>query len=325
MGFIIIFKIPAFYIDIHIHQGRKYDPSTQETLIIFLEDVTEKVEIQKKIYQERNEKVLLLNEITEKNKKLKQFNDQMQELVQIEIKKNLEKQKMVEIQSRHAQMGEMIGMITHQWKQPLSVISMIASGLKLKHQLGKLDDTTINTYSQKLQTQIIHMNQTINDFQHFFNPEKEKIQFSLQKTLSSVLGLIQYEYEMNHITLELISDKDILAYGFPNEFNQVIISILSNAKDAFLADPHNDMKVIITIKYYDEKYSIVTIKDNAGGIPNNIIDTIFDLYMTTKNTGSGLGLNIAKNIIEENMDGKLTVRNIDNGAEFSILLQYTYL
>jgi len=282
--------------------------------------VTKKVLIDTKITHERNEKVLLLNEIREKNMQLTQFNEQMQELVQMEIKKNLEKQKMLELQSRYAQMGEMIGMITHQWKQPLNSINMIASGIKLKHQLGKLNDTGIMTFIQKLHDQTAYMNQTVDDFQHFFNPVKEKIQFNVQKTLFAVLELVRYEYEMKDIVLELRGEKDIFVYGFPNEYNQVILSILSNAKDAFLEAPHDNMKIEITIKHHTEKYSMVTIKDNAGGIPDDIINSIFDIYMTTKSTGSGLGLNIAKNIIEENMDGKLYVQNIDNGTEFSILL-----
>lgn len=309
-----VFKVPGFYINIHIHQSEK------ETLIILLEDVTKKINIEKKISHERNEKALLLNEIAEKNRQLKQFNEQMHEMVNTEIKKNLEKQKMLELQSRYAQMGEMIGMITHQWKQPLNAINMIASVIQLKYQLGKLDDTIIANSIKKIQGQTEYMNQTVNDFQHFFNPIKEKIQFNLKKTLSTVLELVRYEYEMNNITLELIGDKDLFAYGYPNEYNQVILAILSNAKDAFLATPHNDMKITITVSDHNKEYSIVKIKDNAGGIPDDIVDNIFDIYMTTKSTGSGLGLNIAKNIIENNMDGKLSVKNVENGAEFSIIL-----
>jgi len=320
-----VFKKPELYINIHIHQGENNISSSDETtkyetLIILLENVTKKVLINTKITHERNEKVLLLNEIREKNMQLTQFNEQMQELVQMEIKKNLEKQKMLELQSRYAQMGEMIGMITHQWKQPLNSINMIASGIKLKHQLGKLNDTDIMTFIQKLHDQTAYMNQTVDDFQRFFNPVKEKIQFNVQKTLFAVLELVRYEYEMKDIVLELRGEKDIFVYGFPNEYNQVILSILSNAKDAFLEAPHDNMKIEITINHHTEKYSMVTIKDNAGGIPDDIINSIFDIYMTTKSTGSGLGLNIAKNIIEENMDGKLYVQNIDNGTEFSILL-----
>lgn len=320
-----IAKESEFYIDIHIHPGREnpsslYNSAKYETLIILLENVTNDMMIQQRINHERNEKVLLLDEIAEKNIQLQQFNEQMQKLVQIEIKKNLEKQKMLEVQSRYAQMGEMIGMITHQWKQPLNAINMIASVIKLKYQLGKLDDTIITTSIQKIQNQTEYMNQTVNDFQHFFNPLKEKIHFNLKKTLTTVLELVRYEYEMNNITLELTGDKDVFAYGFPNEYNQVILSILSNAKDAFLAAPHDNMKIMITVSDHDEEYTIVRVKDNAGGIPDDIIDTIFDIYMTTKSTGSGLGLNIAKNIIEVNMDGKLRVYNIKDGSEFSIIV-----
>ena len=309
-----IFKSPSSYLNIHLSAMLE-----KERVIILLEDVSQNVERQRTLTQERNEKALLVSQIAQKNRQLEAFNEKMQELVEIEINKNLEKQKMFELQSRHAQMGEMIAMITHQWKQPLNVISLVAGMIKLKFPLGKLDGKSVQKATDKISKQIKYMNQTIYDFQEFFNPLKDKTKFNLKNTLLKVIELVRYEYEIKEISLELIEHKNVDVFGFPNEYNQVILSLLINAKEAFLSNPHNNMKITMIIDTQNEK-SIVRIRDNAGGIPLNIIDTIFDIYMTTKPTGSGLGLNISKSIIEKNMNGKLMVSNVEDGAEFSIIL-----
>ena len=317
-----IFKEPDAYIHLHFHPGKKGMGSEKgyETLLLLVEDVTDKVAIERKIHQDHNDKALLLDDIALKNKQLNRFNEQMQELVAIEIEKNVEKQKLLELQSRHAQMGEMIGMITHQWKQPLNTLSMMINGFQLKYELDRLDGDTIETFMQKLQDQIFHMNQTVSDFQHFFNPTKGKVVFNLKSTIDSVLNLISYEYEMQEITLVIEGDTSVDAYGFPNEYTQVVLSILKNAKDAFLENLHDEMKVVISIEEEQTGRSLLTIRDNAGGIPESKIDTVFERYMTTKEEGSGLGLNIAKHIIEHNMNGKLSVCNVAQGAKFSLFV-----
>lgn len=317
-----IFKSPHSYIHLHIHPGKvdEENPKMYRTLLLILEDVTERVNIEQKIYQEHNEKVLLYEEIALKNEQLKCFNEKMQLLVDQEIQKNLEKQKLLEVQSRHAQMGEMIGMITHQWKQPLNTLSMIINGLQLKHELDMLDSEAIEGFIEKLQGQIHHMNQTVQDFQHFFNPSKGVVPFNLKETIDSILSLVSYEYSMHNISIKVTGESNLEAYGFPNEYAQVVLSLLKNAKDAFIEHPCEEMRIDIHIKRGEEKESIVTISDNAGGIPEEKLETIFNRYMTTKEEGSGLGLNIAKHIIEHNMKGKLLVKNTQEGASFSLIV-----
>lgn len=317
-----IFKQPDSYINIQIYQGKTYVSDRMEkcqTVVILLGDITSETLIQQKVLQERNEKVLLLDEIAHKNEELKRLNNHMQEIIDAEIKKNLEKQKMVELQSRHSQMGEMIAMITHQWKQPLSSINMASIKLNFKYYADKLDKKTFDLSMQTISEQTKYMDKTIKDFQQFFNPVKAKIDFNLSEAIVTVLNLVEHEFTINNIVLEVDSNEDILAYGYPNEYHQVLISILSNAKDAFLENAHNDMKIHISIKKIKQR-SVVTIRDNAGGIPPNIIHDIFNIYMTTKPNGSGLGLNISKNIIENSMDGTLEVKNVNGGAEFSIIV-----
>jgi len=318
-----IFKTPDQYVHIHIHPGRKENEgekhSSFETVIILFENITHMASTQQSLIQERNEKSLLLEELSQKNAQLKIFNEHMQALVNEEIKKNLEKQKLLELKSRHSQMGEIIGMITHQWKQPLNVINLIVNVLKINLQKNSLNAETIEKKFDDILMQVKYMDQTVSDFQNFFNPFKEKIIFNLFESTQTILELVKYEYMHKNIALNILGDKNIMAYGYPNEFNQVIVSLLKNAKDAFMECSHANMQITVTIGE-KEGNPWVTVKDNAGGIPQEIIDNIFDLYMTTKNEGSGLGLNIAKNMIENNMQGEISVCNVDDGAEFSILL-----
>ena len=243
----------------------------------------------------------------------------MQELVDEEIRKNMEKQKLVELQARHAQMGEMIGMITHQWKQPLNVISLIMNVLKLNISKHTLSDAEVNKKLDDALKQVRYMDQTVSDFQSFFNPSRERIYFNLYESIKTIIDLVQFEFSHNHITLELHGDEKLLAYGYPNEFNQVILTLLNNARDAYADNPQEDMRIFIHVGE-KEGEPCVTVRDHAGGILEEVLENIFDLYVTTKSHGSGIGLNIAKNMVENNMNGKLYAKNVDGGAEFTIIL-----
>ncbi len=310
------------YVHIHIHPGRtsKEKKDHCETLIILFENITQQANIQQKLIQERNEKSLLLKEISEKNMQLKRFNEEMQVMVDSEIKKSRENQKIMEIQSRHAQIGEMIGMVTHQWKQPLNVINLIMNVLKIKLKKDPIEIDMFYETLDKVIMQVKHLNQTVVDFQNFFNPMKERVQFNLFEHIESVLRLLESEYQYKYIGIMIEGDRNIFAYGYPNEFKQILLSLLKNAKDAFEENPHENMQITIAISI-DSGHACVQIKDNAGGIPVNMLDTLFDLYVTSKKEGSGLGLNIAKSMVE-NMQGSLTAQNLEDGAEFSLFLPF---
>jgi signal transduction histidine kinase len=319
-----ISKGPDQYIHIHIHPGRKRTPGSEdhaafETVIVLFENISQMAITQQSLVQERNEKSLLLDEISQKNMQLKHMNEHMEMLVQEEIQKNLEKQKLLELKSRHSQMGEMIAMITHQWKQPLNVINLVVNVLKIDLTKRTLPKEDIEKKLNDILKQVGYMNQTVNDFQNFFNPFKEKIIFNLHENIQAVLDLVKYEYVHKNIELQLTGDTHVMAYGFPNEFSQVILSLLKNSKDAFVENPHQEMRISIHITEDGEK-STVRITDNAGGIPEEILEKIFDLYVTTKEEGSGLGLNIAKSMIEKHMQGNISVKNVDGGAQFTITL-----
>lgn len=321
-----IHKIPYVskndnFVNIYIHPGRDLHQQ-YETAIILFEDITKIAKAKQELIQEKNENNLLLQEISNKNAQLEQYNNHMQQLVKEEIKKNLEKQKMLELQARYSQMGEIIGMITHQWKQPLNAISMMTNVLKLKQKNGAINTKLLNEKLDDILMQVGYMSQTVNDFQHFFNPIKDTIYFNVYDSIQSVLELVKSEYFHQNIDVVLSGDKTLTAAGLPNELNQVVLSLLKNSKDEFVKKPHDHMKIDINITQIDDK-AIITVTDNAGGIPEDIIDTIFDIYITTKKDGSGLGLNISKNMIEDHMNGKLSVCNTSDGAKFTIELPIT--
>ena len=213
----------------------------------------------------------------------------------------------------------MIGMITHQWKQPLSVIQALGSLLKMKYELGSLTPELFTKKMDNLLNQAMHMSQTVTDFQKFFTPSNEKVLFDVKETILTVLDLVKMDYELQNIRIEVIEERASSIVGYENQYTQVVLAILQNAKDALVVSSQTARHIIIRIQEKDAR-TLVTIEDNAGGIPPEIIGAIFTQYMTTKEKGSGLGLHIAKSVIENNMQGDIWVHNIEGGAEFSILV-----
>jgi len=310
----MVFKEPNYYVNIRIQKGIHTD-----TLIILFENITETTKAQLRLRQVSNDNILLLQEIANKNEQLKQFNDEMQSLVKEEVAKNLEKQHMLELQTRHAQMGEIISMITHQWKQPLSVIQTVGTLLKIKVATESYNAILFDKKIDNIIKQANHMNETVKDFQQFFMPSKKKVVFKVKETIESLLGLVQMEYTLQNINIVVTGESSVVIDGYANEYNQVILSILKNAKDAFRLSPHAKMQIDIKIGRKDNGV-LVSISDNAGGIPSEMLDTLFVQYMTTKIKGSGLGLYMAKRMIEYNMDGKIWAENSKQGAVFHILI-----
>jgi signal transduction histidine kinase len=310
----LIFKAPDQYVNISVHQG-----TSSQTLIVLFENITEKTHAQQQAMQNHNENLLLLDEIADKNRRLQLFSQKMKELVEEEVSKNVEKQHMLELQTRHAQMGEMIALITHQWKQPLSVIQSVCANVKLKHELGKLTSTFFIDKIDNILKQAKHMNRTVVDFQKFFTPSKAKSKFNLNDNINALLDLVIAEYIHANITLKVTGDEEVWIEGYPNEYNQVILSLLQNAREAFLSHNADNKQITIHIAKRDNA-SHVTISDNAGGISPNLLPKIFNQYETSKSHGSGLGLYIAKSVIERNMGGKIWAQNSKEGAIFHIVI-----
>jgi signal transduction histidine kinase len=166
------------------------------------------------------------------------------------------------------------------------------------------------------------MSKTIDDFRDFFKPNKLKESFNISQTIKNTIELIEASYNNNNITLQTNLDKEISIEGYSSEFSQVILNILSNAKDALIENKTENRTVTISA-FSNNDQAVITIEDNAGGIPEKIINRIFDPYFTTKEEGkgTGIGLYMSKTIVETNMGGKLEVSNNDKGALFTIVLK----
>jgi PAS domain S-box-containing protein len=230
-----------------------------------------------------------------------------------------EKEQMLIQQSRQAAMGEMIGNIAHQWRQPLNALGLTVQQLLLFYDLGEFNREFLDKSILQSMELIQHMSKTIDDFRNYFRPDKEKVEFKVREVIANTLSLIEDSFNNQNIGIEVVAKDDAVIYGYQNEFAQALLNILNNARDALIEREIDNPMVTITI-YCKGDRAVVTIADNARGIPKEIMEKIFDPYFTTKGpqAGTGVGLFMSKTIIEKNMGGSLAVRNIANGAEFRI-------
>jgi len=259
--------------------------------------------------------------ISQTSKELEELNTVLRERVMEEVIKNNRKDQAMLQQTKLAQMGEMMSMIAHQWRQPLSAISTLSQTINLKASLGNLDEETALRLSDTITDTAMHLSQTIDDFREFFKPRKEKRETSYSEIIEAVLNII----ETSMVTKNIEVIRDIRCQepfnSYPNEIKQVVLNLLKNAQDALLESEVE--KPYIMIRSYREKdRHILEVSDNAGGIPETLMNKIFEPYFSTKKKkdGTGLGLYMSKTIIEEHCDGILKVRNSSEGAVFRIEL-----
>jgi signal transduction histidine kinase len=243
----------------------------------------------------------------------------MTERLQKEIKSRTEKEQLLMNQSKLAAMGEMIGNIAHQWRQPLNAVGIIIQDFKDAYEFGELNKEYIDNNVKQGMRIIQHMSKTIDDFRNFFRPDKEKQEFSIKEAVDKTISLVEAGFKSSDIRLDPDIKEDAVIYGFQNEYSQVLMNILNNAKDALLDNEIKEPFVKISLLKEDNKTAL-TVSDNAGGIPEEIIGRIFEPYFSTKEEGkgTGIGLYMSRIIIESHMSGRLTVRNINGGAEFRI-------
>lgn len=253
-----------------------------------------------------------------KSQQLEELNRSLEKKVEQSIIELRQKDLVLIQQSRLAAMGEMISNIAHQWRQPLNVLGLYIQGLRIEFEAGRLNKESINNTIAESMSLIHHMSATIDDFRTFFKPEKEKEKFKVCQTVARTVQLVKASFDNIPIKLVMDCTVDTEIHGYPNEYSQVVLNILINAKDALEANKTVNPQVTITAEV-EEGSTIVTISDNAGGIPDEVIFKVFDPHFSTKGPqGTGIGLFMSKNIIEKNMGGRLSVRNNAEGAEFRI-------
>ncbi|WP_417334289.1 sensor histidine kinase [Halarcobacter sp.] len=251
---------------------------------------------------------------------LEEQNKELEKLVAIEVEKNRQKDEIIFQQNKLAAMGEMLENIAHQWRQPLMEISALFIPIEAKLSFNKnIDKDELLDSIDKLNHITKYMSNTIDDFKNFFATNKEKTEFKLSDQINSSLGIIITGLRKNGIFVDIVIKKNPTIFGYKNEYTQVLINILNNAKDALIDRKIKEPKIIITLDS-NNKNSILSVEDNAGGIQVKPIDNIFKPFFTYgKKEGTGIGLFMSKLIIEKNMNGKLLVSNEKAGASFKII------
>jgi signal transduction histidine kinase len=261
-----------------------------------------------------------LEESEQKNRDLTEnyeaINRNLEKKIQDEVEKNRQKDHLLIQHSRLAATGEMIANIGHQWRQPLNSLSLIIQDVREEFEFGQLDEIYIDHFTKESMIQIKHMSRTIHDFQKFYKPNSEKTPFSIGSSIEDALSIFSSSLKYYGIKMEFEYRGELTAYGFPNEYSQVVLNILTNARDAFVQKDINDRKITIKLSKSSE-FVTAEFTDNAGGIEPSLLNKIFDPYFTTKPHGTGLGLYMTKMILE-NMNGLVTVENHEAGARFCI-------
>jgi len=256
----------------------------------------------------------------EAESELKRFNENLEKEISFKIEELRYKDTMLLEKTKLAAMGEMLGSIAHQWRRPLSVLHINVEMLLQDYKEKKIDQEFLENFKKKNSEIIQYMSQTINDFQNFYKIDKERTLFDVMEKIKSFSNLQINQLEENTIELR-VEGVSFTVLGYPNEFQQVILNLVNNAKDALIEKKIQAPYIKIEL-FSDTSYGYIKISDNAGGIDNQMIKKVFEPYFTTKEKdgGTGLGLYISKMIIEKNMDGQLSVSNGNEGIEVLIKL-----
>lgn len=259
--------------------------------------------------------------VQKKSQDLIELNITLEKRVKEELSKNREKEQILIQKSKFIALGEMISNIAHQWRQPLSELSSVLMAIKFKYSMGKLEPSFMKKKVDEADNLIEYMSHTIDDFRNFFMPKKEKELFSLHSSVQSVMNILGSMLKEHNIAVNINIDHSIMLNTYLNECEQVIVNIISNAKDALVSNKIQEARINI-FALEDEHFVKLTIEDNGGGIQVQPKSKIFEPYFTTKDeaNGTGIGLYMSKIIIEKNMKGKLRVKNINDGAQFSIFI-----
>jgi PAS domain S-box-containing protein len=269
--------------------------------------------------QEINQRIMAQAELSEKQEQLEMLNRSLCDQVEKSVAELRRKDQVLISQGRQAAMGEMIGNIAHQWRQPLNALAMLITNLQFAGRDGDLSDDCLEESAATAHRLIQKMSTTINDFRDFFSPDKVMTTFSALSQIRQAIALVESGFKANNIVLSVEAEGDCRVKGFPNEYSQVLLNLLGNAREAILGRKVASGFVVVLLAV-EQGRGVARVRDNGGGVPETIIDKIFDPYFSTKSMGTGIGLYMSKTIIERNMHGIISVRNIEGGCEFSVAL-----
>jgi C4-dicarboxylate-specific signal transduction histidine kinase len=297
-----------------------------QTQAVILEEQTADIAEQNELLEERVKE--RTEELSSAKEELQLFNEELKKQVDDEVRKRMEvevdrqKERETLIRSeKMAQLGNMLGAIIHQWKQPLNAIALETQGIQMSNIYGELDNAEVERVVKSIMNSISFMSMTADSFRDFYKTSKEKKEFPIIEQVDSVVEILRKQLQVSNIALTIEGDKTISASGFTSEFKQVVLNIINNAKDVFEEMKISGANLQIKISKEGDK-AILTITDNAGGIPEKLLpDKLFEAFESTKgDKGTGIGLSISRTIIEENMQGRLTAKNTEDGACFRVEL-----
>lgn len=280
---------------------------------LHLQTVTLEAEVaQRQIIQEQ---------LAVKQQQLQMLNQCLEDRINITLAEIRQKDQLLIQQGRFVAMGEMISNIAHQWRQPLNNVGLIIQNLQLSFETGELTADEMNAEVESAMKVIYFMSQTIDDFRNFFCTDKVKSDFNINAAVAKAIDFISPSLKNNRISILLEEEQGIVAFGYANEFIQVVLNIIGNAKDVLLERTIAQPCIHIRLFRANDR-PVITIGDNGGGIADSILPKIFDPYFTTKDMaqGTGIGLYMSKIIIEHNMGGRLSADNVGEGSEFRIEL-----
>jgi len=250
---------------------------------------------------------------------IQNFNLTLQKKIDEEVIKNREKDKQILEQSRLAQMGEMIGMIAHQWRQPINAISAASITINMRAQMDTLDPKSTIELADKIGELTQHLSKTIDDFRNFFKDTKEKQNMTYDELVTSTLDIVGISVQNKNITIITDIQSDIVFCTYVNELKQVLLNLIKNAEDVLEEKKIKD--AFIKIEAIENR---LIVRDNGGGVSEDIIEKIFDPYFSTKTlNGTGLGLYMSKTIVENHCGGMISVANDAEGAVFCVVLPIT--
>lgn len=251
--------------------------------------------------------------------RLAKLNKDLELEVSKQIEKNRQKEKILMNQSKLVSMGEMVDAIAHQWKQPINLINLRVDILSQTFKNGNVDQDYMDKFKEKISININHMMATLNEFSTFFRPNEDTEVFDVKDMIEKVLVLIKDDFLNNKIKIKINEIENFSLLGVENEFKHLILNLLNNAKDAFNDNdiPFNQREIEINILTKDKK-NCIEVCDNAGGVPKNIIDNIFNANISSKDKdkGSGIGLYLSSQIAQK-YNGILKVKNLEKGAKFT--------
>lgn len=293
----------TFYVEVFL---RRIALAERPVILANVRDVTERKRV--------------LAALAARQEEISALNRDLADRVHEETEKNRQKDILLLHRTRLAAMGQMIGNIAHQWRQPLNALSILLSNMRFEYETTCDEENPALQGAHDQAGEILRkMSTTIDDFRNFFKPDKQRESFPVIAAIGDALLLIEATLAQHGVRLHLIARHDPRVLGFRGEFSQVMLNLMSNAKDAVLAA--RDSGGVVTVRVMQRRdRAVIHVTDNGGGIPDDVLGRIFDPYFTTKygRGGTGLGLYIAKTIVEDHMQGRLIVTNVHDGARFTV-------